>query len=436
MMGETEFLDANVLELLHPSLSLLGGKGRRNLLEDGLKGLLLSAVLGKLTADEQVDGVALVGSLSALLPPDAEDALVEAHPPVVGLVAGEAGAVDARLLAGAEADDLAVDGVADGVALGIFEGDGGDGEVAGGALGEGSGVLGSDDGAERPGGDLGVVAVLLEADAVDGPGLDGAGVVVRVDLEDEVLASLLLPEDLQSGVLVAGGNDAVGDLLGDDAGGGNVHNVAEGDDVAEAAHAVGAAGASVGLGERRAVDAVNVVDKVDLLLVIREREPDGGASRGNVLETGGGRLAQRLLELLDEGPRVEGVEEVDVSGRAAQDLERQRLVGGVSGGGLLVRVGAVPEGHVLVSRARLAQEASVVVGVAEDGDPLVVLGGGADQSHAANVNLLDGLGDADVDLGNGILEGVQVADDIVNLVDVLVGEVLLNPNILLGKTLG
>lgn len=74
---------------------------------------------------------------------------------------------------------------------------------------------------------------------------------------------------------------------------------------------------------------------------------------------------------------------------------------------------------------KLAQEASIVVGVAEDGDPLVVLGSSADERHAANINLLDGLGDADVDLGNSILEGVQVADDVVNLIDVLVCKVLL-----------
>lgn len=86
---------------------------------------------------------------------------------------------------------------------------------------------------------------------------------------------------------------------------------------------------------------------------------------------------------------------------------------------------AVAAGVADLALLELAQEAGVVGGIAEDGDSLVVLGGSADERHAANVNLLDSLGDADVDLGNGVLERVQVADDIVHLVDVLVGKVLL-----------
>ena len=42
--------------------------------------------------------------------------------PDVRLVAGQAGAVDAGLLAGAHADGLAVLGVADRVGLGVFQG--------------------------------------------------------------------------------------------------------------------------------------------------------------------------------------------------------------------------------------------------------------------------------------------------------------------------
>jgi hypothetical protein len=55
----------------------------------------------------------------------------------------------------------------------------------------------------------------------------------------------------------------------------------------------------------------------------------------------------------------------------------------------------------------------------------VVLGSCSDESDSSDINLLDGLRDRNVDLGNGILEGVQVADNVVDLVDVLLGEVLL-----------
>lgn len=74
---------------------------------------------------------------------------------------------------------------------------------------------------------------------------------------------------------------------------------------------------------------------------------------------------------------------------------------------------------------KLAQEASVVLGITQDGDALVVLGSSADEGHATDIDLLDSLGDADVDLGDGVLEGIEVADNKVHLVDVLVGEILL-----------
>lgn len=133
------------------------------------------------------------------------------EPPVVGLVAREARAVDAGLLAGPEADDGPVQGVADRVGLRVLEGDRRDEEVELGLRGElttqttdqrmrrvrgmpdsdGKGkrkgkeadllVLG-DDVVEEGGLDLDVVALLLERDAVHLSGLDVSRDVLRVHL--------------------------------------------------------------------------------------------------------------------------------------------------------------------------------------------------------------------------------------------------------------
>lgn len=86
---------------------------------------------------------------------------------------------------------------------------------------------------------------------------------------------------------------------------------------------------------------------------------------------------------------------------------------------------AVTAGLGDLALLELLEEASVIVRIAENSDALVVLGGSTDKSNTTDVNLLNGLRDADVDLGDGILEGVEVADDIIDLVDVLLGEVLL-----------
>lgn len=454
--------NADILELLHPSLTLLSSEGSGDLLEDSLESLTLGAVLRELAANEQVDGVTLVGSLGSLLPLDSKNTLVEAHPPVVGLVTGKSGAVDSRLLSSTETNNLSVVGVAYRVALSVLESDGSDSKIASSALGERSSVLGGDDGAEVLGSDLNIVAVLLEVDTVDGASLGGRRVVLRIDLEDEVSATLLLLEDFKSGVLVTRGNDTVRDLLGDDAGGRNIDNVAKSNHVTEAAHAVGTTGTSVGLSKARLINALNVVDEVDLLLVLGKREANGCTSRRDVLEAGSGGLAKGFLKLLNEGPGVQSVEEVDVAGRTAKDLEGKAALRNVGGSGLLMGVSAVSESAVLVAVAsvllaeelrdgsiivgsvleglegvsvaaalgdlallELLEEASVVVGVAEDGNALVVLGSSADQSNTTNIDFLNSFGDADVDLGDSVLEGVEVADDVVNLVDVLIGKVLL-----------
>ncbi|KAI6770355.1 hypothetical protein HG530_004984 [Fusarium avenaceum] len=454
--------NTDVLELLHPSLTLLGCESSGNLLKDTLESLTLRAILRELAADEQIDGVALIGALSTLLPLDTKHTLVEAHPPVIGLVTSKSGAVNSGLLASSKTNDLAVVGVAHRVALGVLQSDGRNGQVTSSALGERRSVLGCDDCVEVLRSNLDIVAVLLEVDAVDGAGLGSRGVVLGVDLKDQVSATLLLLEDLKSSILVAGGNDTVRDLLGDDTGCRNVDNVAKSNHVAEAAHAIGTSGTSVCLSKCRLIDALNIVDKVYLLLIFSERQANSRTSGRDVLEAGSSGLAKSLLELLDKGPGVQSVEKVDVAGRTTKDLEGQVALADVGSSGLLVRVGTISEGAVLVTVTgvflaeelrdggivvgsvlerlegvsvtatlgdlallELLKETSVVVGVAEDGNALVVLGGSTNQGNTTNINLLDGLGDADVDLGDGVLEGVKVADNIVDLVDVLLGKVLL-----------
>ena len=455
--------DSNLTQLGQPSITLLLGEGSGNFLEDTLvlNGLGIGA--RGLARAQQINGVALVGALGALLPLDVDDTVVETHPPVVGLVTGKAGAVDTALLTSAETDDLAVQGVADRVGLGVLQSDGGDGHVAEGGLGQSGGVLGGDDGVEGlAGGDDNIVAVLGQLHAVQGTALLGSGSVVLIHLEDEVLAALLLGQDLQSLGLVAGGNDTVGDLAGDDLGGGGVDDVAKGEDVTEARHAVGATGTGVSLSQTRRLDALDVVNHVDLALLLVQRNTDGSTSGGNVLEGSGGGEAESLLKLLDQRPGVESIEQVDVAGGAVKHLEGQLALGHERRSRLLVGVGAVAQRELLqtVASVLLAEEARdggvvvgglleglqgivlaaslvdgtslelleelvVVGGVRQNGDTLVVLGRSAEQSDTTDIDLLDGLVNGDVDLGDGLLEGVQVANDEVNLGDLLLGEVLL-----------
>ena len=63
------------------------------------------------------------------------------------------------------------------------------------------------------------------------------------------------------------------------------------------------------------------VDEVDLLVHIAQRHAHGRTGGGHVLEAGSGGQAGGGLELLDELPGVEGVEQVDVAGLAVEDSE-------------------------------------------------------------------------------------------------------------------
>lgn len=124
---------------------------------------------------------------------------MEAEVERVGFGAGETGAVDAGLLACAETDEGAVEGVGDGVGLGVFKREKSEGEVL--ARGDGEledvadkivfmgdkmdcthGFVFGDDGGERGIGDLRVVAALLEVDTVDHLRLALRGDIVLVHL--------------------------------------------------------------------------------------------------------------------------------------------------------------------------------------------------------------------------------------------------------------
>jgi hypothetical protein len=145
---ESVTADSDFAELGQPSLALLSRERCRHLLEDALVVGLLKLVLGCEARAKHVDGVALLGALGTALPLDVESALVEAHPPVVGLVTSETGAVNTALLASTKTDDLAIECVADTVRLGELEGDGGHSQVAFCGLGKRSRLLGDNNSVE------------------------------------------------------------------------------------------------------------------------------------------------------------------------------------------------------------------------------------------------------------------------------------------------
>ena len=258
--------------------------------------------------------------------------------PVIGLVSGQSGAVNAGLLPCADTYRLAVLHIADGVRLGILESYERDDEILDGRLGQL--LLFGHDVFEHSGIDPEIVSALLEGDAEHLLALDGLGPVGEVDVHDVVVALLLGLEDLQGLGLVAGGDDAVAHLMLDDLGGGHVAHIRQSDPVAEAAHPVSAAGPGIGAGQGAQLHIRGNV--VHLAQHIVQGQAQGGAGGGDMLEGSGGADAGGLFQFPHQLDAVESVQEVDIAGLAVQHGHGQvAAVRHKDPGRLLVGVAAI-----------------------------------------------------------------------------------------------
>lgn len=173
----------HALPLRHPFLSLRHRQEGGNLFEQRRPRTVLHAI-GlfelHLATDKLVNGVGFVRALHTGFEVQREYTRMKARPKVIGLAARETRAVDAGLLTGAQADNHAIVRVADAVGLGVLESNGGDDEVTKGIGRERRGC--GDNVAETLGIDLGVVATLLQMEAVDLARFRGGRHVSRVHL--------------------------------------------------------------------------------------------------------------------------------------------------------------------------------------------------------------------------------------------------------------
>src|SRR5699024_4200850 len=146
--------------------------------------------------------------------------------PDISLVSGEASAVDAALLARADADCLAALHIANGVRLRVFERYERQQQVVRRGIRE-LPVFCNDVG-KAVAGDGQAVVALFKADAEDVPPLLVLGLIVRVYAHDVVAALALLTEDFQRAGRVVRSDYAVRDLRQQKPCGGLVAGVGEG----------------------------------------------------------------------------------------------------------------------------------------------------------------------------------------------------------------
>ena len=257
--------------------------------------------------------------------------------PEVRLLASQTGAVDAALLAGTHADGLAAEGIAHAVGLGVLQGDEGNDQVA--LLIFGEGLVFGDHVLQPALVDLHVVAALLKGHTEHLLVLHRSGHIVGVDLHDVVVALLLALQHFQGLGLIAGGDDAVGHLMLDELGGGQVAHIRQGDPIAEAGHPVCTAGTGVGAGQGAQLQPGG--HAVHLAQNVVQRQPHRRTGGGDVFEGSGAGQTGGLLQLLYQLPAVQGIQKVDVAGAAVQHGYGQLTLLHEDLGRLLVGIAAV-----------------------------------------------------------------------------------------------
>jgi len=292
---------------------------RLGLLGEILLPVAVSADVLLVAVDIAVDYVIAVRSLDIVLEGEGEDLIVLAEEPCVSLTACKTGAMNSGLLTCAYADSLSVNCKANGVGLGILEGDERDDKIADSRLGHI--LILCHDICEKLAVDLEIISALLEGDAVDLLMLYGCGNVIGIDLYDIVSTLSLGLEDLKRLGLIAGSDDTVGNLTLDKASCGHVANVGKSHPVTEGAHSVRTAGSCISAGKGRVVKTLDIVNKASLLQLFGKDSAYSSTCGAYVFEGGHCGKTCCLLQLLDKLPGVECVKKIDISGTTAKDLD-------------------------------------------------------------------------------------------------------------------
>ena len=218
-----------------------------------------------------------------------------AQPPDVGFRTCQTGAVNAALLAGADADGLTVFHIANGVRLRVFEGNEGDGEIAhgrGGQLLVLRGALVEEVRIRK----IHLVASLFEGDAEHLFAFDGIGYVVGIHLQNAIRAFALGLQDLERFGGEPRGYNAVAHFAFDEQGGCLVAFVGKGDEITVTRHTIGAASAGISRGDGSEGFA-EIVAKINLLQRFIQRFAHCCAGRRYMFERGRCRQAGGGFEL-------------------------------------------------------------------------------------------------------------------------------------------
>ncbi len=283
-------------------------------------GLLRKCLAPDIIADDifrcfaqiNINGVVAVGFGNIVAERQIQHFRHMAQLPVVGFLSGKPRAVNAALLSGADTDNLAVLYIANAVGLCVFQGNQRKYEIAFLRVGQcfvfGYNVF------QHAAVDFQVVSSLLERDAVHLLVFQGNGHVIGIDLHHVVIAAFFGFQDFQSFRLITRRDDSVSNFIFDYFSRGHVARIGKRNPVAETAHAVGAAGARVGTGQRG--ELYFGIDVIHFAQHSVQRITQSSACGRYMFKGGCRHHAGIFLEFFDQLPAVEGVQKVDIAGLA------------------------------------------------------------------------------------------------------------------------
>ena len=269
--------------------------------------------------DVTVDDVIAVGTAERCFERQIQYLVMLTQKPSICFSTCQTCAVNTGLLSGTYTDGLSVNGIANRVGLRIFESDERDDEITHSTFGE-IFVFGYDIRKQLTV-DFKVVSALLKGDAKHLLGFLNGRNVVGIDLYDVVASLSLALEDFKRFGFISGSDNTVGNLALNKERGGNVANVGEGYPVAKGTHTVGAARSCVSASQGRLVKTFDIINEASLFQLFGKRNADCRRGGADVLERGNCRESERGFEFLNELPRVESIEEVDVTGSATQNFD-------------------------------------------------------------------------------------------------------------------
>ena len=285
---------------------------------------LLPGAIGQhivvVVGDIDVNGIVAVSTADAGHERQGHHLRMLAQPPDVSLLTGQTCAMDAALLSGTDADSLTILDIAHRIGLRVLERDkrnhqvatrlGGEDLILRGDILEKGGVVEAD-----------LVASLFKGDAEHLLTLDGLRTISGVYLYYIIRSLALFLKNLQRSGRIVRSDDTIGDLTLDEQCRGLVASIAQRNEVAIGTHAVGATGTGISRSNGRQLKR-HIIHPVNLAQGIAHGQAHGSAGGRDVLEGRCCGQARRRLQLAHQLPRVQRIEEVDISRAPAEHLNR------------------------------------------------------------------------------------------------------------------